>query len=174
MVMATGTPCGEPVGFWVILPEHKIEVRCAAHCFTDEVLSSDSMQDEGAIHKDAPRCQYIDMAANTRNLILAIVNTELNYQDDKFGEHRILPPSKWISVPLEELGEAARALNDNDWEVTRAFLDEMVQCAASSIQVCIQLTREHGIMPQARYFDKTGGAGGDITSQVRVRDGDVT
>ena len=158
--------CGGPVGFWVVLSNSTVEVRCKDHCFTDEVVSSDVMQDPGDAHKAAPACQFIDTSGNRRDLIMSIVQAELDYQDAIFGRHRTQPASEWTDIIMEELGEASKALNDNEWQPSEAFSAELIQTAAAAIQCAIQMNRDHAITPPSREpeTDNSQGSGeqGDV------------
>lgn len=62
--------------------------------------------------------------------ILALIEEELNHQNTKWGEHRILPQDIWITILTEEMGEVARARLEHDVE---GYISELVDVAASAI-----------------------------------------
>lgn len=63
--------------------------------------------------------------------VLQRVRAERMKQDSKFGDQRQLPPLKWNSILGEEVGEAAKALNDH--EDPDALIAELTQVAAVAV-----------------------------------------
>ena len=62
----------------------------------------------------------------TKEVFNNLIQTERNAQDEKWGEQRH-SDEKWLTILLEELGEAAEAVLENNDE---ALLVEVVQVAA--------------------------------------------
>ena len=62
----------------------------------------------------------------TKETFNNLIQTERNAQDEKWGEQRH-SDEKWLTILLEELGEAAEAVLENNDE---ALLVEVVQVAA--------------------------------------------
>ena len=62
----------------------------------------------------------------TKEVFNNLIQTERNVQDEKWGEQRH-SDEKWLTILLEELGEAAEAVLENNDE---ALLVEVVQVAA--------------------------------------------
>lgn len=62
----------------------------------------------------------------TKNAFNDLIQMERNAQDEKWGEQRH-SDEKWLTILLEEFGEAAKAVLENNDE---ALLVEVVQVAA--------------------------------------------
>jgi NTP pyrophosphatase (non-canonical NTP hydrolase) len=69
---------------------------------------------------------------NCREHIYDLIDLERESQDEKFGDQSGLSREKMLTILVEEVGEAARALLENN--VTQWNL-EMLQIAAVSVQI---------------------------------------
>ena len=61
--------------------------------------------------------------------VLAAIESERDYQDKLWGVQNHLP-EHWVTILMEEVGEAAKAVLEND---SYEYADEMVQVAAVAI-----------------------------------------
>lgn len=96
--------------------------------------SNDSLTQEEINHKRALMNQGIDNIP-TQNLILNSLTQERQRQDNKFGSSpRNLHSSVWILVLLEELGEVARAILENDSIGYPKELTQVGACAIAALE----------------------------------------
>jgi len=68
----------------------------------------------------------------TQESVVKQVLAERKRQDQLFGSQWHRTRAEWLSILMEEVGEAAQASNDGD---TKHFAEEMVQVAALAIAI---------------------------------------
>jgi len=61
--------------------------------------------------------------------VYQMIEAERAYQDAKWGQQDHTPVA-WIPILLEEVGEVARAVNEND---VAEYIDELIQVAAVAV-----------------------------------------
>lgn len=71
-------------------------------------------------------------------VVLDEVFSEMTRQVDKFGL-QLHDPATWLSIETEELGEAAKALNDGDY---KNFKTEVLQVAAVAVSILVSLEQQ--------------------------------
>jgi len=68
----------------------------------------------------------------TQARVFELIRAERLRQDQKFGTQWWRSRHEWMSILMEEVGEAAQASNDGD---TNHFAEEMVQVAALAVAI---------------------------------------
>lgn len=66
-------------------------------------------------------------SAKTELLVLLDVSNEIARQDKKWGSQRDLAPEMWMTILMEEVGEVAKEVLEQDDEKLET---ELIQCAA--------------------------------------------
>lgn len=93
------------------------------------------------------------MALTTQEYVLRLIAKERGRQDELHGEHNKNLPAfdfEHIGIIAEELGEASQALqyikrqSELTEDVYEAYLNELVQTAASACQVVEKLINTYG------------------------------
>lgn len=74
----------------------------------------------------------------TQKKILQLVRNERLRQDRKWGVQNH-PPCKWITIAVEELGEAAEAALEDKYD---QYVKELVECAASCVAAIECIVRQ--------------------------------
>lgn len=76
----------------------------------------------------------------TRDEIFKKINEERDRQDAKWGPNpRNLPLGEWLAVLVEEVGEIAKSLLDNDMD---NLIVEIIQVCAVGISMIEDITHE--------------------------------
>jgi hypothetical protein len=80
------------------------------------------------------------------------IMTERQRQDDKWGEQNH-SAMEWLSILMEEIGEAAEGANEAHWHGGdyASYREEMVHSAAVIVAAIEDLDRKHGDGEEAKY-----------------------
>lgn len=84
-------------------------------------------------YKEGAKAVYNSMPQKTiYNEFLARVFSELKSQDQKWGSQRRKHPLEWQSILVEEVGEIAKEMCDNNFQATLPtnYEQELIQAAA--------------------------------------------
>lgn len=148
--------CGEP--FTTYLTRDSSNSYCD-YCLHEERQRRHSYHGdpyECAVCSKAHDGRIVEQAQNLKNVrckcaqcdiqkwIVEMILAERARQDEKFGEQN-WEPVLWMSILLEEVGEAARHANDMHWpngsNPEDAYRDELVQVAAVALAALESLHR---------------------------------